>query len=158
MLITWVAMRSQEVLQGAADIWQWKWHSIPKPSPPDSGIKLELLVKFCPVHLLVPHLPFTIMGNLLDNRRRCERSDQKKSWRHLSCWRSTAEKIVYIFSTGFIQKKTLSIPLPASCSFFIWKTDEISRTLHLMHDGIYFDKILPKQMRYFGTRINRRQP
>jgi hypothetical protein len=39
------------------------------------------------------------------------------------------------FSTRFIQKKTLSI----------------SRTLHLMHDGISFDKILPKQVGYFGT-------
>jgi chorismate synthase len=43
------------------------------------------------------------------------------------------------FSTGFIQKKTLSIP----ASFFIRKTDEISRTLHLMHDGICFDENLP---------------
>jgi hypothetical protein len=50
-------------------------------------------------------------------------------------------------STGFIQKKTLSIP-----------ADEISRTLRLMHDGIGFDKIQPKQVGYFGTRINREQP
>jgi hypothetical protein len=32
--------------------------------------------------------------------------------------------------------------------------DAISRTLRLMHDGIRFDKILPKQVGYFGTRIN----
>jgi hypothetical protein len=51
------------------------------------------------------------------------------------------------FSTVFIQKKTLSIP--ASCRFFIRKTDEISRTLRLIHDGISFDKILPKQVGYF---------
>jgi hypothetical protein len=28
----------------------------------------------------------------------------------------------------------------------------------LMHDGIRFDKILPKQVGYFGTRINWKQP
>jgi hypothetical protein len=33
------------------------------------------------------------------------------------------------------------------------KTDEMSRSLRLMHDGISFDKILPKQVGYFGTRI-----
>jgi hypothetical protein len=27
-----------------------------------------------------------------------------------------------------------------------------------MHDGISFDKILPKQVGYFGTRINWKQP
>jgi hypothetical protein len=26
-----------------------------------------------------------------------------------------------------------------------------------MHDGISFDKILPKQVGYFGTKINRKQ-
>jgi hypothetical protein len=55
------------------------------------------------------------------------------------------------FSSVF-KKKTLSIP--ASCSFFICITDEILRTLLLMHDGISFGKILPKQVGYFGTRIN----
>jgi hypothetical protein len=34
------------------------------------------------------------------------------------------------------------------------KTDEILRTLRLLHDGTGFDKILSKQMGYFGTRIN----
>jgi hypothetical protein len=34
------------------------------------------------------------------------------------------------------------------------KNDEISRTLRLMHDGISFDKIIPKQVGYFGKRIN----
>jgi hypothetical protein len=34
------------------------------------------------------------------------------------------------------------------------KNDEISRTLRLMHDGIGFDKIIPKQVGYFGKRIN----
>jgi hypothetical protein len=55
------------------------------------------------------------------------------------------------FSTLFIQRKTLS--MAASCIFFIGKTGEISRTLRLMHGGICFDKILPKQVGYFGTRI-----
>jgi hypothetical protein len=52
---------------------------------------------------------------------------------------------------GFIQKQTLSIP--ASCRFFIRKTDEISRTLRLMHNGISFDKILPKPAGYFGPTL-----
>jgi hypothetical protein len=53
------------------------------------------------------------------------------------------------FSTGFSKKKILSIP--ASCRFFIRKTDEILRNLLLMHDGIGFGKILPQQVGYFGT-------
>jgi hypothetical protein len=53
------------------------------------------------------------------------------------------------FSTGFFQKKTLSIPV--SCRFFVRKTDDILRTLLLMHDGVSFDKILPKQVGYFRT-------
>jgi hypothetical protein len=53
------------------------------------------------------------------------------------------------FSTGFFQKKTLSIP--ASCRIFVRKTDDILRTLLLMHDGVSFDKIQPKQVGYFGT-------
>jgi hypothetical protein len=56
------------------------------------------------------------------------------------------------FSTGFSKKKTLSIP--ASCRFFIRKTDEILRTLLLVYDGISFGKILPRQVGYFGTYIN----
>jgi hypothetical protein len=46
---------------------------------------------------------------------------------------------------------------PASCRFFIRKPD-ILRTLRLMHDGRSFDKILPKQVGYVGTRINCIQP
>jgi hypothetical protein len=53
------------------------------------------------------------------------------------------------FSTGFSKKKTLSIP--ESCRFFVRKTDDILSTLLLMHDGVSFDKILPKQVGYFGT-------
>jgi hypothetical protein len=56
------------------------------------------------------------------------------------------------FSTGFIRKKTLSISV--SYRFPYEKTDEISRTLRLMHDGISFDENLHKQVGYFGTRIN----
>jgi hypothetical protein len=44
----------------------------------------------------------------------------------------------------FIQKKTLSIA--ASCRFFIRTTDEISRILRLMHDGISFDKLLGQEL------------
>jgi hypothetical protein len=50
------------------------------------------------------------------------------------------------FSSGFTQNKTLS--MPTSCRFFIQKTDEIWMTLRLMHGGIRFDKILPKQDLY----------
>jgi hypothetical protein len=60
------------------------------------------------------------MRNLRDNRRRCRRWDQKTSWRHF-CSVDVAEKIMYIFLQDFSKKKTLSIP--ASCRFFIRKTD-----------------------------------
>jgi hypothetical protein len=30
MITRWVAVRSQEALQGAINIWQWKWRPIPK--------------------------------------------------------------------------------------------------------------------------------
>jgi hypothetical protein len=90
------------------------------------------------------------MRNPRDNRRRCRRWNQKTSL--FLCWRSTAEKIVYIFLQDFPKKKTLSILV--SCRFFICITDEILRTLLLMHDGISFGKILPKQVCYFGAWMN----
>jgi hypothetical protein len=43
------------------------------------------------------------------------------------------EKIVYIFLQDFSKKKTLSILV--SCTF-VRKTDDILRTLLLMHDGV----------------------
>jgi hypothetical protein len=49
----------------------------------------------------------------------------------------------------FPKRKHLSIPV--SCIFFVRKTDDILRTLLLMHDGGSFDKIQPKQVGYFGT-------
>jgi hypothetical protein len=42
--------------------------------------------------------------------------------------------------TGFWQKKTMSRPTWASCGIFIGKTDEMSSTLHLMHNSFSFDK------------------
>jgi hypothetical protein len=64
-----------------------------------------------------------------------------------------------MISAGFIQKKTLS--MPASCRVYKRKTDEISRTLRLMHDGINFDKILQKltenNLRKYGIRSQRSQ-
>jgi hypothetical protein len=48
------------------------------------------------------------------------------------------------FSTGFFQKEC-----PADFSYE--KTGEVLKTLLLMHDGISFGKILPKQVGYFGT-------
>jgi hypothetical protein len=63
--------------------------------------------------------------------------------------RCTAEKIVFIFLQDFSKKKTLSIPV--SCRFFVRKTDDILKTLLLMHDGVSFDIIQPKQVGYFGT-------
>jgi hypothetical protein len=47
------------------------------------------------------------------------------------------------------KKKTFSMPV--SCIFFVRKTDEILRTLLLMHDGVSFDKIQQKKRGYFGT-------
>jgi hypothetical protein len=61
---------------------------------------------------------------------------------------------VYIFlqvKQDFSQKKTLSIPV--SCRFFIRKTDEILRTLLLMHDGISFDKIQPNKWVILGHEL-----
>jgi hypothetical protein len=51
----------------------------------------------------------------------------------------------------FSRKETLSTLV--SCRFFVRKTDDILRTLLLMHDidGVSFDKIAPKQVGYFGT-------
>jgi hypothetical protein len=55
------------------------------------------------------------------------------------------------FSTGFFQKENI-VYIPVSCRFFVRKTDDILRTLLLMHDdGVSFDKIQPKQVGYFGT-------
>jgi hypothetical protein len=71
------------------------------------------------------------------------------------CWRSTAEKIVYILLQNILKRKHCLYRRPAD--FSSRKTDEISRTLRLMHDGISFDKILPKQVDYFGTGINWKQ-
>jgi hypothetical protein len=63
------------------------------------------------------------------------------------CWRCTTEKIVYIFLQNLSKHRIDCVHyLPASCRFFIWKTDEISRTMRLMDDGISFDKILRKQL------------
>jgi hypothetical protein len=77
------------------------------------------------IEVCVSILCLRLMGNLLDNRRRCEGSDQMTSWRHFSS-----------------VDKTLS--RQASCWFFIRNTHEISRTLRLMRDGISFDQMLPK--------------
>jgi hypothetical protein len=48
------------------------------------------------------------------------------------------ENIVYTGVLQIFHQKPMTIP----------------RTLRLMHDGISFDKIRPKQVGYFGTRIN----
>jgi hypothetical protein len=54
------------------------------------------------------------------------------------------EKIVWIFLQDLSKRKHCLYQRPA----------EQMKTLHLMHDGVSFDKILPKQVGYFGTRIN----
>jgi hypothetical protein len=59
---------------------------------------------------------------------------------------------VHIFSTGFFQKENIVYTgVPVFCIFFIRKTDDILRTFLLIHDGVSFGKILPKQVGYFGT-------
>jgi hypothetical protein len=82
------------------------------------------------------------MGNLLDHRRRCERIDQSRRDVTFPLWRSTAEKIVYIFLLDLSKRKHCLYQRPADFSYE--KPDEISITLRLMHDGI--DKSLPKQV------------
>jgi hypothetical protein len=52
-----------------------------------------------------------------------------------------------MFLHDFFKRKHLIIPRPGT-------NDEISRTLRLMHDGVSLDEILPKEVGYFGTRIN----
>jgi hypothetical protein len=48
------------------------------------------------------------------------------------------------FSTGCFQKENIVYT-------GVRKTDDILRTLLLMHGGVSFDKIQPKQVGYFGT-------
>jgi hypothetical protein len=41
-----------------------------------------------------------------------------------------------------------------TCGIFLGKTDEISRTSHLMHDGFSFDKILQNKCIILGQELN----
>jgi hypothetical protein len=50
------------------------------------------------------------------------------------------------FSTGFFQKENVYTSV-----LQIFRTNDILITLLLMHDGVSFDKIQPKQVGYFGT-------
>jgi hypothetical protein len=93
-----------------------------------------------------------IMRDLLVNRRCCERSIQKTSWRHFSS--VDMEKIVNIFLQDLSKRKHTGVLQ----IFHSRNTDEISRTSRVMHDGNSFDKIQRKQAGYFGTRINWKQP
>jgi hypothetical protein len=88
-------------------------------------------------------------GILFDNRWRCERSDQKTLCCHFSSVDVAPRKRLCTFLYRIYPKENIVY----ACTFFIQKADEISGTLRLMHDGIGFDKILPKQVGYFGTRI-----
>jgi hypothetical protein len=58
------------------------------------------------------------------------RSDQKTSWHRFSCVDVAPGKRLRTFFYRIYPKE--NIVYTGSCSFFIWKTDEISRTLHLM--------------------------
>jgi hypothetical protein len=54
------------------------------------------------------------------------------------------EKIVYIFLQDLSKRKHCLCRCPAD---FSWeKNYEILRTLRLTHDGVSFDKIIPKQV------------
>jgi hypothetical protein len=53
------------------------------------------------------------------------------------------------FSTGFFQKE--NIVCSGVLQIFYTITDQIMRNLLLMHDGINFGKILPKQVGYLGA-------
>jgi hypothetical protein len=97
-----------------------------------------------------------LMGNLSYNRWRWEWSDQNTSWRHLSSVDVAPQK--------------------RSCTFFyrIYPNENIvySGVLPIFHPknrcgienfafdayDMSFDKFLPKQVGYFGTRINWKQP
>jgi hypothetical protein len=48
------------------------------------------------------------------------------------------------------------LSIPERLADISYKTP--TRTLRLMHDGTSFDEMLPKQVGYFGTRINGKQP
>jgi hypothetical protein len=87
-----------------------------------------------------------LLGNVLSNRRRCERIAKKNSWRHIYSvdpWRTTSKNL-----QDLTKRKDLSRRPPIV----------VSRNLRYMHDGISFDKILPKQVGYIGTRFNWKQP
>jgi hypothetical protein len=86
-----------------------------------------------------------LIRNLLYNRRRCDRIDQKYVMTSLFlCWRSTAEKIVYIFlqdlSKRIYPKENIEIR---------WAIENFA------FDSKSFDEILPNQLGYF---INWKQP
>jgi hypothetical protein len=60
------------------------------------------------------------------------------------------------FSTGFFQKENI-VSTDVLPNFRTKNRWHILRTLLLMHDGVSFDKIQPKQVGYFGTWINWKQ-
>jgi hypothetical protein len=102
-----------------------------------------------PFHILI--IRIISIGNLLHNRRRGEPKDVMTSL-------SSVDVAPLERSCTFFYRIYPKENIPASCRFFIRKNNEISRTLRLMHDGRSFDKILPRQVGYFGTWINCKQP
>jgi hypothetical protein len=66
------------------------------------------------------------------------------------CWRSTAEKIVYIFSTNDLSERNCLYRCPAEKPMRY----RASWTFNALCYRLRFDKILPKQVGYFGIMIN----
>jgi hypothetical protein len=89
------------------------------------------------------------MEYLLHNRRRCERCEQKTSWRHFSSVDVAPRKISCTFFTGFIQKKTLSTQ--ASCRFFIrknlWDIENLSNVWPSRRSLVVYDLCMYRKCR-----------
>jgi hypothetical protein len=82
-----------------------------------------------------------VTGNMLDNRRRWELSDNAKEVMTslVLCWRSTAEKIVYIFLQDLYKRKHCLSRRPADFSY-----RGIDNFAFDAWWPVSFDKILPK--------------
>jgi hypothetical protein len=85
------------------------------------------------------------MGDLLYNRWRCKRSDQKTSERHFSSVDAPLRKRSCTFFYRIYPKENIVYTGVLQISY----GEKRSRTLRLMQDGISFDEILPKQVGYF---------
>jgi hypothetical protein len=82
------------------------------------------------------------MGNLFYNRWRCEQSNQNTSWSHFPSVDVAPWKRLCTFFYRIYPKENIVYSLPASCRYFMRKTDEISRTLRLKPHCIQSSRVL----------------